>query len=63
MSLSDISDLIAQLGARGAKKVALQFPEGLKRQAAATAAALTSAGFEVIVSGDPLLRCLRSCPG
>jgi len=58
MSLNDISDLVSQLGARGAKKVALQFPEGLKRQAAATAAALKSAGFEVIVSGDP---CYGAC--
>jgi 2-(3-amino-3-carboxypropyl)histidine synthase len=58
MSLNDISDLVSQLGARGAKKVALQFPEGLKRQAADTAAALKSAGFEVIVSGDP---CYGAC--
>jgi len=58
MSLNDISDLVSQLGARGAKKVALQFPEGLKRQAAETAAALKSAGFEVIVSGDP---CYGAC--
>jgi len=58
MSLNAISDLVSQLGARGAKKVALQFPEGLKRQAAETAAALKSAGFEVIVSGDP---CYGAC--
>jgi diphthamide biosynthesis enzyme Dph2 len=56
--LNATSDLIAQLGARGAKKVALQFPEGLKRQAAAMAAALNAAGFAVVVSGDP---CYGAC--
>jgi len=58
MSLNAISDLVSQLNERGAKKVALQFPEGLKRQAAETAAALKSAGFEVTVSGDP---CYGAC--
>ena len=58
MSLNATSDLVARLNERGAKKVALQFPEGLKRQAAETAAALKSAGFEVIVSGDP---CYGAC--
>jgi len=58
MSLNAISDLAARLNARGAKKVALQFPEGLKRQAAETAQSLASAGFEVVISGDP---CYGAC--
>ena len=34
MLLNDTSDLVRQLQERGAKKVALQFPAGLKRRAA-----------------------------
>ncbi|NMB78405.1 MAG: diphthamide biosynthesis enzyme Dph2 [Methanomicrobiales archaeon] len=52
------SDLIHKLSERGAKKVALQFPAGLKRKAAGYAAALREAGFEVIISGDP---CYGAC--
>ena len=44
------SDIIRQLEERGAKTVALQFPEGLKRRAADIADALRTAGFSVIVS-------------
>ena len=58
MSLNDTSDIIAMLKKRGAKKVALQFPEGLKRRAAGIAADLKAAGFDVIVSGDP---CYGAC--
>jgi len=58
MSLNATSDLIAQLSGRGAKKVALQFPEGLKRQAADIVTSLKEAGFDVIVSGDP---CYGAC--
>ena len=58
MLLNDISDLIEKLQQRGAHKVALQFPEGLKRQAADIVAGLKDAGFEVIVSGDP---CYGAC--
>jgi len=58
MLSSDISDLIRQLRERGAKKVALQFPAGLKRRAAEYTGALKDAGFEVIVSGDP---CYGAC--
>jgi 2-(3-amino-3-carboxypropyl)histidine synthase len=54
----DISRLIGELRGRGAKRVALQFPEGLKRRAPETALALREAGFEVIVSGDP---CYGAC--
>ena len=53
-----VAGLIGKLRKRGAKTVALQFPEGLKRKAAGVAAALREAGFEVIVSGDP---CYGAC--
>jgi 2-(3-amino-3-carboxypropyl)histidine synthase len=58
MWLNDTSELVAELTRRGAKKVALQFPEGLKRRAAEYAAALRAAGFDVVVSGDP---CYGAC--
>ena len=47
-----------QLRSSGARTVALQFPEGLKRRAPETAAALKEAGYAVIVSGDP---CYGAC--
>lgn len=40
------------------KRVALQFPEGLKRGAPEIALRLKEAGFEVVVSGDP---CYGAC--
>lgn len=58
MLSNDISDLVRQLRERGVKKVALQFPAGLKRQAAVYMAALRGEGFDVIVSGDP---CYGAC--
>jgi 2-(3-amino-3-carboxypropyl)histidine synthase len=58
MWLNGTSDLIRTLKQRGAKKVALQFPEGLKRRAAAVATELKDAGFDVIVSGNP---CYGAC--
>lgn len=58
MLSSDISDLVRQLKDRGAKKVALQFPAGLKRRAAEYAGALMEEGFDIIVSGDP---CYGAC--
>jgi len=58
MLSNDISDLVRQLRERGAQNVALQFPAGLKRRAAAYTSALKSAGFDVIVSGDP---CYGAC--
>jgi 2-(3-amino-3-carboxypropyl)histidine synthase len=58
MWLNGTSDLIGVLRARGAKRVALQFPEGLKRRAAGIARELRRAGFTVIVSGDP---CYGAC--
>lgn len=58
MLSSDISEVIPELKKRGARRVALQFPEGLKRKASGYAAALREAGFEVIISGDP---CYGAC--
>src|SRR5665647_65402 len=58
MWLNGTSDLIERLKKKGAKRIALQFPEGLKRQAIPVVAALKDAGFEVIVSGDP---CYGAC--
>ncbi|MEN6395378.1 MAG: diphthamide biosynthesis enzyme Dph2 [Methanoregula sp.] len=58
MWLNDIPDLIEKLKKKGALKVALQFPEGLKRQAAPVATTLKEAGFEVTISGDP---CYGAC--
>ncbi|MDD1694459.1 MAG: diphthamide biosynthesis enzyme Dph2 [Methanoregula sp.] len=58
MLSSDTSDIVRQLKERRAKKVALQFPEGLKRKAIGYITVLKEAGFEVIVSGDP---CYGAC--
>ncbi len=58
MWLNDISDLVNRLKQRRARKVALQFPAGLKRRAAEYAAQLRAAGFVVIISGDP---CYGAC--
>jgi 2-(3-amino-3-carboxypropyl)histidine synthase len=58
MWLNDTSELIENLKKKGVKRVALQFPEGLKRQSGTIAAALKDAGFEVILSGDP---CYGAC--
>jgi len=58
MWLNGTSDLIRTLKQRGAKKVALQFPEGLKRRAAVVATELKDAGFDVLVSGNP---CYGAC--
>ncbi len=58
MSLNDISDLVERLQQRGAHTIALQFPAGLKRRAAEYAAGLRTAGFEVIINGDP---CYGAC--
>lgn len=52
------SDLITELKQRGACRVALQAPEGLKRRLSELAGDLRSAGFTVLVSGDP---CYGAC--
>lgn len=56
--MNDSSDLIRKLNARGVHRVALQFPEGLKRQSHAYVSALRDAGFDVVVNGDP---CYGAC--
>jgi len=52
------SETWERLRSSGARTVALQFPEGLKRRAPETAAALKEAGYAVIISGDP---CYGAC--
>ena len=52
------SETWEQLRSSGARTVALQFPEGLKRRAPETAAALKEAGYAVVISGDP---CYGAC--
>jgi len=56
--LNSTSDLIETLKNRGVNRIALQFPEGLKRRSVEVIAALKDAGFDVIVSGDP---CYGAC--
>jgi 2-(3-amino-3-carboxypropyl)histidine synthase len=56
--LEDLSRLIGELRERGARRVALQFPEGLRRGAPGMALRLKEEGFEVMVSGDP---CYGAC--
>ena len=58
MSLIPVSDIIRRAEESGARTVALQFPEGLKRKAFLVACDLKKAGFSVIINGDP---CYGSC--
>lgn len=52
------SDLIREISSKGATRVALQAPEGLKRQLPGIAADLRDAGITVFISGDP---CYGAC--
>ncbi|MDD1678493.1 MAG: diphthamide biosynthesis enzyme Dph2 [Methanomicrobiales archaeon] len=52
------SDLIRTLRERNARRVALQFPAGLKREAFRIASQLKKEGFEPLISGDP---CYGAC--
>ncbi|MBN2734465.1 MAG: diphthamide biosynthesis enzyme Dph2 [Methanomicrobiaceae archaeon] len=52
------SDIFLRLKESGAKKIALQFPEGLKREAYSFADELKNKGYSVIISGDP---CWGAC--
>ncbi|MEI6840964.1 MAG: diphthamide biosynthesis enzyme Dph2 [Methanomicrobiales archaeon] len=54
----DTSELVLKLRGTGATRIALQFPEGLKRNASGVASALRDAGFFVVISGDP---CYGAC--
>ncbi|HOX35880.1 MAG TPA: diphthamide biosynthesis enzyme Dph2 [Methanoregulaceae archaeon] len=56
--MNDISELIRELKERKARRIAVQAPEGLKRKVMALCTALRSAGFDVIISGDP---CYGAC--
>jgi 2-(3-amino-3-carboxypropyl)histidine synthase len=56
--LIDQSKLISELSERGAVRVSLQAPEGLKRRLLELAKSLRSAGFAVYISGDP---CYGAC--
>jgi len=56
--LTDISRLVEKLTKRGVRRVALQFPAGLKRQAGEIAGELRAADFFVVISGDP---CYGAC--
>lgn len=56
--MTDVSDLIKKIRAHGAQRVALQFPEGLKRHASVIAGELRNEGLSIIVSGDP---CYGAC--
>ncbi len=58
MSSIDTADLIRELHRRGAHRVVLQLPEGLKRQGSGLAMDLKRAGFTVVLSGDP---CYGAC--
>ncbi|MDV0440838.1 diphthamide biosynthesis enzyme Dph2 [Methanorbis furvi] len=53
-----LSDLIDDLHARNAQRVAVQLPEGLKPGTAMLANALRAEGFEVVISGDA---CWGAC--
>jgi 2-(3-amino-3-carboxypropyl)histidine synthase len=54
----DTADLIRKLRARGAGRVALQLPAGLRRQGFDLARKIQEEGFEVLLSGDP---CYGAC--
>lgn len=53
-----LSDLVADLRSRHAKRVAVQLPEGLKRGTAVLASALRAEGFDVVICGDA---CWGAC--
>jgi 2-(3-amino-3-carboxypropyl)histidine synthase len=52
------SDLLRALHERKVRRVALQFPAGLKREAFRVASLLRKEGFEPLISGDP---CYGAC--
>jgi 2-(3-amino-3-carboxypropyl)histidine synthase len=58
MSGIPVSDVIGRLRQQGARRVALQFPDGLRRRACDVARELKDVGFEVFISGDP---CYGAC--
>jgi len=52
------SDIIRELKEKDVRRVAIQAPEGLKREAGCLALDLQKEGFSVVLSGDP---CYGSC--
>ena len=58
MSLIRISDIIERVRSLPVRKIALQAPEGLKRELPLLAEALRAEGYSVIISGDP---CYGAC--
>ena len=53
-----LSEVITQLKSRNATRVAVQLPEGLKRNAAEISRELKNEGFDVMISGDA---CWGAC--
>lgn len=58
MSLIRISEILDRIRPLPVRTVALQAPEGLKRELAAVADALRDEGYLVVISGDP---CYGAC--
>jgi 2-(3-amino-3-carboxypropyl)histidine synthase len=58
MSLIPISDIIERVRSLPVRKIAIQAPEGLKRELPILAEALRAEGYSVIISGDP---CYGAC--
>ncbi|MBR1369459.1 diphthamide biosynthesis protein [Methanocalculus chunghsingensis] len=58
MSLIPTSEIIRKAKMRGAQRIALQAPEGLKRRLPDLAEELRREGFSVLISGDP---CYGAC--
>ncbi|MDO9540135.1 MAG: diphthamide synthesis protein, partial [Methanocalculus sp.] len=58
MSLIRTSEVIERIRPLHPKRIALQAPEGLKRELPALAEALRAEGYSVIISGDP---CYGAC--
>lgn len=58
MSLIPITDIIERVRSLSVRKIALQAPEGLKRELPLLAEALRAEGYSVIICGDP---CYGAC--
>ncbi|MCQ1538611.1 diphthamide biosynthesis enzyme Dph2 [Methanocalculus taiwanensis] len=58
MSLIPISDIVERVRSLSIRRIALQAPEGLKRELPVLAEVLREEGFSVIISGDP---CYGAC--
>jgi 2-(3-amino-3-carboxypropyl)histidine synthase len=56
--LIDTGDLLEKLRLHGGRRVAVQLPEGLKRESSRIASVLKKSGYEVLISGDA---CWGAC--